>query len=105
LAERYVLDFIVWVSLITGDHDYVENLEARFLLALASKTCTNFYVTASLEKLSERSCLNQNLLGDQLTLYDKMALALNAYTLNTTAKHADESLEELLNALEIHGVW
>jgi hypothetical protein len=32
IAERYVPDFLVWVSLTTRDEDYLKRLEARFML-------------------------------------------------------------------------
>lgn len=105
VAERYVLDFIVWVSLTTRDSNYFKNLEARFFLTLASKTWANVYVTASLEELSRRSGMDLDFLNDQLKLYDAIASAMNIYKLNTTVKRVDESLMELLNALGALGVW
>jgi thymidylate kinase len=104
VADRYVPDFIVWVSLITVDRDYLKSFEAKFLLALAFKTYAKVYVTANLEELSKRSGASLNFLGDQLKLYDRIASAVSVYKLDTTAKRVDESLMELLNILEAHGV-
>ena len=100
IAERYVLDFIVWVSIITDDNNYARNLEARFFIALASKAYTNIYVTAALGELLRRSKMDRKLLSAQLNLYDGIASALGTYTVDTTLKSVDESLGELLNFLD-----
>ena len=105
VAERYVPDFIVWVSVITNDYNYVENFEARFFLALAFRTCANVYVTADLEELTKRRKIDRESMSVQLDLYDVIASALNAHTLDTTARSADESLEEVLTVLKTQGVW
>ena len=104
VADRYVLDFLVWVSLTTEDLDYLNSFEARFFIALVSKVRFKVYVTASFEKLLSRKKdgMSSEFLMNQLKLYEKIASAVNAYTLNTSFKSLDESLIEVLNLLESH---
>ena len=47
VAERYLSDFLVWVSLTTRDANYLKRLEAKFMLALSMKVNVRVYVTAS----------------------------------------------------------
>jgi thymidylate kinase len=47
IAERYIPDFLAWVSTTTRDENYLERLEARFMLALSAKANVRIYVTAS----------------------------------------------------------
>jgi len=102
VAERYVPDFITWVSLTTNDQRYPESVEARFLLALSSKAHTQIYVTATLVELSKRRReTNPNSLGEQLKIYDGIALAICAQRLDTTNKSINESLEKVLSIQQV----
>lgn len=105
LAERFVVDFVVWVSQITNDDNYLNRFDAKFLLALARRAQIVVYVTASLEKLAERSKINLQMLRGQLHLYDSFAFALDAYKLDTTLRTADESLNEITNIFTVKNVW
>jgi len=62
IAERYLPDLVAWISLTTNDEHYLERIEARFLLALASKVQVKVYVTAHFKELLIRrstcSCWN-----------------------------------------------
>jgi thymidylate kinase len=100
IAERYVPDFIAWISITTGDQRYLDRMEAKFLLALSSKAHVKIYVTATLEELSKRRKeINLNLRG-QLNLYSRIASSLHAYKLDTTSKSVNESLEDVLGLLK-----
>ena len=46
IAERFAPYFLVWVSLTTGDTNYLRSLEAGFVLALSMKADVKVYVTA-----------------------------------------------------------
>lgn len=100
VAERYILDFITWVSITTKDPSYSEKIEARFLLALSCKAIVKIYVTASLESLSARRKGDRKpFLLNQLTLYDKLATRIHAYTLDTSKRDVNQTFEELLHLI------
>lgn len=102
LAERYVPDFIVWVSLTTSDQGYMKSIESRFLLALSSKAHTKIYVTASLEELTRRRKeVDRDFIRGQLKLYDEIALAISAQKLDTSNKSVNDSLKDILSLLNI----
>jgi thymidylate kinase len=103
-AERYAPDFLVWVSLTTGDTDYLGSLEARFMLALSGKADAKIYVTASHTELMRRRSreTNSEFLSKQLELYDKIAKIVNANKIDTTERSVEETLKCLLSScLEI----
>jgi len=102
VAERYVPDFIVWVSITTNDQDYPRSFEAKFLLALSSKAQAKIHVTATLKELSKRRKeTNPNFVSEQLKLYDRIASAIQAHRLNTTNKSINETLEEALSVIDM----
>lgn len=102
IAERYLPDFITWVSLTTDDQSYPESIEAKFLLALSVKAQTKIYVTATFkELLKRREGINPDFVCDQLKLYDRMASAIHAHKLDTTNKSVNEALEDVLNLLNM----
>jgi len=75
IAERYLPDFLVWISLTTRDEDYLKRLEAKFMLALSMKVNVRVHVTASEAELAKRRGeeVDREFLSRQLKLYDKMA--------------------------------
>ncbi len=98
IAERYVPDFIVWVTLTTDDPQYYNSFVSRFLSALALNSKARVYVTAEYRELIKRRAdIDFLFLQRQLTLYEKLAKILNAFTLDTTNKSVEESSEILLN--------
>ena len=99
IAERFIPDFLVWVSLTTRDTNYLKRLEARFLLALSMKADLRIYVTASEAELAKRRGweANPKFLSRQLKLYDKMAKLVGAYKIDTTGRSIKETLESLLS--------
>lgn len=102
LAERYVPDFLTWVSLTTDDQHYPERIGAKFLLALSSKPHTKIYVTATIKELSRRKKeMDPNFVSNQLKLYDRIASAIHAHRLDTTNKSANESLQDVLSLLDM----
>jgi len=102
VAERYVPDFIAWVSITTNDQDYPRSFEAKFLLALSSKAHAKIHVTATLKGLSKRRKeTNPNFVSKQLKLYDRIASAIQAHRLNTTNKSINETLEEALSVIDM----
>jgi len=102
IAERYIPDFVTWVSLTTGDQNYPEKMEAKFLLLLSSKARVRIYVTAILEELlKRREGTDPKFLSNQLEFYGKMASVIHAKMLDTTHKSVANSLEEVLCTLDI----
>jgi thymidylate kinase len=102
IAERYVPDFLAWVSTTTRDEDYLERLEARFMLALSAKANVRIYVTASEAELTKRRGgeVGQKFLSRQLKLYDRLAKIVKAYKIDTTDRDIKETLNELLNLIQ-----
>jgi len=103
VAERFLPDFLVWVSVITRDVNYLRSFEARFILALLFRMDVKVYVTASLGELMKRRSgeVSSEFLHDQLRLYYVIAEVIEAYKLDTTNKTIKESLEELKNLLKL----
>lgn len=103
VAERYLPDFIVWVSLTTRDEDYLKRLEVKFMLALSAKVRVKFYVSASKSELIRRRGgeVASEFLDGQLRLYERLAKLIGAYKIDTTNKTVEETLDSLLNFLLI----
>ncbi|HEX69228.1 MAG TPA: AAA family ATPase [Candidatus Bathyarchaeota archaeon] len=103
IAERYLPDFLVWVSLTTRNADYLKRLEARFLLALSMKADVKVYVTASEAELAKRRGkeVSREFLSRQLKLYDKVAKIVRAYKIDTTQRSVEETLSCLLNLIHL----
>ena len=102
IAERYLPDFLVWVSLTTRDEDYLKRLEARFMLALSMKADVKVYVTASEAELIKRRKgeVNRDFLHRQLKLYDRIAKLVGAHKIDTTESSVEETLNELLSLVQ-----
>jgi len=106
VAERYLPDFITWVSLTTNDQHYPESVEAKFLFALSSKAESKIYVTTSLKEIiSRRGETDLHFIKNQLKLYPKISSALHAHRLDTTKKSVDESLKEILTIMMLDRVF
>jgi len=102
IAERYLPDFLAWVSLTTRDSDYFRRVEARFLLALSMKADVRVYVTASEAELAKRRGgeVNHKFLSKQLKLYDDLVKLVGAYKIDTSGRSVKEALNELLNVVQ-----
>jgi len=102
IAERYVPDFLVWVSLTTRDEDYLKRLEARFMLTLSMKADARVYVTASEVELARRRGgeVDQGFLSRQVKLYDRLAKLVKAYKIDTTGRSVEETLNELISLVQ-----
>lgn len=97
VADRYVLDFLVWVSLTTDAPDYFKSFEAKFFLALSSKVNVRIYITANIKELLDRKKNESDVdfLSNQLKLYQKIAFLMSAYELDTSSKTLEESIKEV----------
>jgi hypothetical protein len=102
IGERYLPDFLAWVSLTTRDTDYIGSLEAKFMLALSTKASVKVYVTASKAELAKRRGgeVDQKFLSRQLKLYDELAKLVKAYKIDTTGRSIKETLNELISLVQ-----
>jgi hypothetical protein len=101
VAERYVPDFIVWVSVTTRDEGYLKRIEVRFMLALSVRADVRVYVTASEAELVKRRCgeVDLKFLAEQIRLYNALARLVGGYSVDTTGRDVDSSLREVLGFL------
>jgi thymidylate kinase len=102
IAERYIPDFLAWISITTRDEGYLKRLEARFMLALSMKANVKVYVTASEAELAKRRGgeVDQKFLSRQLKLYDELAKFVRAYKIDTTGRSIKETLNELISLVQ-----
>jgi thymidylate kinase len=98
LADRYTLDLIVWICLTTRDRRFLNSFMSRFLLVLSKRTNAMFYVTASIDELKRRN-KDSWLTKEQLFLYGKLAVAVNAHIIDTTTNSVEDSLHEVLDVM------
>jgi thymidylate kinase len=101
IAERYIPDFLVWVAVTTNDPSYLNSFSARTLLALTLKTRIRIYVKADIKKLIDRrSDMDPFFIKKEFTLYEKLAKSISSFTLDTTNKSVNESMNILLAFLD-----
>jgi hypothetical protein len=101
IAERYIPDFLVWIVITTDDPGYLSSITARFLFALALRAKAKIYVKADFQKLiKRRKDMDPSFIMKQLILYEKLAKSIGSFTLDTTDKNVDESLNILLAFLD-----
>jgi DNA polymerase III delta prime subunit len=98
IAERYIPDFITWVSVTTRDEDYLKRFETKFMLALSVRADVRVYVTASEAELVKRRWgeVNLKFLAEQIRLYDVLAKLIGSYRVDTTGRDVNSSLREVL---------
>lgn len=102
IAERYLPDFLAWVSLTTNDNDYLRRFEAMLILALSMKADVCFYITASkAELLKRRVDVGEELLDRQLKHYDRLARLVAAHRIDTTEMSVEEALAGLLKTVQV----
>ena len=98
LADRYALDLVVWLCLTTNDFSFLDSFMSRFLLVLAKGTDVRFYVKADVNELKRRA-KDSWLTREQLSLYSKLAVAVDAHVIDTTNSSVEESLQEVLDII------
>jgi hypothetical protein len=96
IGERCFLDLIVWVAMVTQDESYVNGFSSRFLNSLALKSYARVYVTADVNTLlRRRNDVSAEILSKQQRLYERVSITSKAFTLDTTGKSVDDSLQRL----------
>lgn len=98
VADRYIPDFIVWVSIITHNPSFKESLYSRQLQTLSRKDTIRYYITASEGEINRRSEGEIMRLEEQKRL--NSSLAVDAYKIDTTHKTPRESLREIVTILQ-----
>ena len=101
IADRYVLDLVVWISIVTREPSFRRSFFARHLISLARRTKAKFFVMADLSELARRSGEEIKVLKNQLDLYS--SLRMDAHALNTTSKSPRTTFQEVLNTLDNKG--
>lgn len=101
VADRYVLDLIVWITLVTKDDSFLKSLFARHLILLALRSEPRFLTIADLRELAKRRTDDMAMLKRQLDLYK--SLDIDSYVIDTTDKSPDESIREILRVLQSYG--
>ncbi|MEM3694079.1 MAG: AAA family ATPase [Candidatus Bathyarchaeia archaeon] len=97
IGERGLLDFVVWTSMVTHNHNFARNLLGRVAIAIASKYSFNIYLKADISTLRIRKRdSTPDLLKYQLRIYDSLAKALKTPIVDTTNKKVEESIGEIL---------
>lgn len=95
VGERYVVDFVVWVSIVTNDQDFMSSLESRILLSLTRKSIVNIYVTADIGELTARSSESHVFISSQQELYAVLSKKLNAFKIDTTHQNVESSFQQV----------
>jgi len=101
VADRYVLDLVVWVTMVTADEGFLRSILGRHLLLLASRSGPAFFVTADPEVLARRGGGELNVLKRQNSLY--RAVGRWAYVIDTSGKAPLQSLKEVMDVLGSRG--
>jgi hypothetical protein len=99
VGERYLPDYLVWVSIVLNDDNFVQAPESRFLVSLAKKTGLGFYITASTVQLSKRSLENPAFLTRQQAIYKNLATELGAFKIDTTHTSVEESFQKIYSTI------
>lgn len=101
ICERYLPDFLVWVSLTTRDKDFQRSILGQFLLKLSSKADIGFYITAEFNELIERKKdMNSLFIKRQLLLYEEIADILSTCKVDTTHQSVNKSLNYILEEIK-----
>jgi hypothetical protein len=101
VADRYVLDLVVWISLVTGQPSFCRSFLARHLISLALRVKVRFFVVADLRDLVRRSGEETSVLKNQFELYNRFKA--DADVLDTTNKSPAITFQEVLDALNNRG--
>lgn len=106
VADRYSLDFIVWVSITTNDDGFSRGPIARWAAHLANHGTVLFFVTAKPDVLAERSGMDVDLLERQTRLYQSIieTFALKVHTIETTEATVDDSWNKVKQILRRRAV-
>ena len=102
VAERGLIDFLVWITMTTRQPRVLTSIIGRFTMALARKT-TNIYVRADLKILQKRRRTSPETpsLSIQLKVYDAIAKAYEIPTVDTSNISVAESIKQILEQVPL----
>ena len=96
VSERCIPDFLAWISVTTNDKNYLDRIEAKFLLALSAKSNLKVFIVADLNTLLiRRGESNIGFINSQLKQYMEIAQIIDAFILDTTGKDVTNSSEQI----------
>lgn len=98
IADRYTSDLSVWLCLTTNDYGFLNTFESKVLVTLSSKASSKFYVTATIDDLTQRTD-KLWFVKEQLGLYSKISKMLEANIINTSILSKKDSFEEALTII------
>ncbi|MCK4444137.1 MAG: thymidylate kinase [Thermoplasmata archaeon] len=98
VADRYTIDFIVWVGTTTVDAGFVQGFIAKCAAYLARECELLMFVTADPETLVKRSGMDIDFLRRQNQMYLSFVKrhSLNVYTIETSEKSVDHSYAKVM---------
>lgn len=102
VADRYAIDFIVWVGTTTVDTGFVQGFIAKCAAHLAGECELLMFVTADPQTLVKRSGMDMDFLIGQTQMYMSFVRrhALDVHTIETSGKSADDSYERVMELLK-----
>lgn len=98
LADRYALDLLVWIVLVTQDPRFLRSLQARLLTSIAMQPVVRVYVTASLAELKRRVDAEWYP-AEQVRLYDQLSRRVGAHRYDTTTR-PEGAVHEIVRSIE-----
>ena len=103
VAERGLIDFLVWITMTTCQPRVLTSIIGRFTAALARKTSTNIYIRANLKTLQKRRQISSEAssLSIQLKIYDAIAKAYKIPTVDTSNISVAESIKQILEQVRL----
>lgn len=102
IAERSLLDFLVWLLTTLRYPNVMKSLCCKFILSLTFSLCDRaIYVRAEEEVLVSRrkGFSEERLISIQLSVYDSLARSLNTPCIDTSEKTVSESAKEALRLI------
>ena len=103
VAERGLIDFLVWITITTCQPRVLTSIIGRFTMALARKTSTNIYIRADLKTLQKRrqSSHEASSLSIQLKIYDAIAKTYGIPIVDTSNNSIAESTKQILEQIPL----
>lgn len=101
VADRYSVDFVVWVAMTTNDEEFPKGFVAKCASRLADERTMMIFVTARPEVLAQRSDMEEELLEKQIELY-RSAIennGLNVHTIETSETSIEDSFKEVMSII------
>ncbi len=98
VAERSLMDFFVWLVITLRWSGVVRSLVGRSIISLQYLCDRIIYVRADLSTLlaRRRGSKEEFLIPVQLRIYDAIAKAIEAPTIDTSKQTTDEGIREIL---------